>query len=412
MPLRKAAWLMVMGLVLGSGQAVVAGHDGVPRLDPDYGKPVDAWWSTHPFNPHSANYDPNIRSPEPRIDVAEVHKANPNSLTAGIEEALAMLPVAGGTLFFPKAHGVYEITHPHQAIRNRYHSNARIQIVRRSNIHFLSDGARLKGTALLRIASMEFADKKTEDNPVRNFYFQNLTLDCDGDASFINCDGVRDVVFDNCTFTNLGPKTANYAPAVVYGIAKSDNWWLRNCTFNMAKGQWGFHPDGQRGSGVIGCKFVGNCPAAIMVFTNDDVDRRWGGYLIFANNTFEGTYSDAAIAMGAAQTLIAGNSVTGPTKYFVRSDGKQSAFKHEYKYSGNQIIGNTLENVKTILRVQGALEMGTPYKIGQYTVRGNRITGMEKPVFEEIRAPGHTVDGPNVVEDNGPEVEPGKYWKK
>ena len=46
-----------------------------------------------------------VRSLEPRIDVADVWAKNPNSKTAGIAEALAQLPATGGTLWFPKDKG-------------------------------------------------------------------------------------------------------------------------------------------------------------------------------------------------------------------------------------------------------------------------------------------------------------------
>lgn len=42
-----------------------------------------------------------------------------------------------------------------------------------------------------------------------------------------------------------------------------------------------------------------------MLFTNDDVNRRWAGYVVIQKNTFHGPYSDAVIGMAAQKTLVA-----------------------------------------------------------------------------------------------------------
>jgi len=405
MPSKRMVEIVLLALTFSAGGARSrAAHDGVPRLVPDDALDVVTWWNGHSLNPRSPDYQPEIDSPKPIIDVAAVHAEHPRSQTAGIEEALAMLPPAGGTLRLPKSHGPYVITKAAANVPNRYRGNARIQILRRSNVHFLSDGATLRGKAVLRISSQEFADHRTEDHPVRNFYFRGLVFDADGDANVVSAEGVRDVVFDRCTFRNLGRETINYGKGAVYCISKSDNWWLRGCTFDGGERCWAFHPDGTHGSGMIGCRVSGDSQAAAMVFTNDDVDRRRAEYLVFYRNTFCGSYRDAVIGMAAAKTLILENTVEGPVRYFVRSDGKQSAFGHTYTYYGNYILGNTLRDVQTILRVQGALDLATPYKIGKYTVKDNRVTGMQRAVFEEIRSDAGTVEGPNVVANNGPDA--------
>lgn len=55
----------------------------------------------------------------------------------------------------------------------------------------------------------------------------------------------------------------------------------------------------------------------------------------------------------------------GPQRIFVRSDGKQVAFEHAYDYRGNRIVGNTLLDLRIILRIQGSLTIARPYTIGQ-----------------------------------------------
>jgi hypothetical protein len=400
--------LLLISLLLSPSAAVAAESIGVPRIAVDYEQDVRTWWAGHRFNPHSPGHRPAIASPEPVIDVAEVHARHPQSESAGIEEALALLPEAGGTLYFPKAHGPYVVTKQPFDARNRYKGFAPVQILRRSNIHFLSDGATIRGKSFLRISSQEFADHRTEDNPVRNFYFKNITFDADGDANAVSAEGVRDVVFDDCRFVNLGRETRNYGRGAVYQISMSDNWWFRRCHFEGG-GRWGWFADGTHGSGLIDCTFDGDANAAVMIFTNDDVNRRWSGYVVVYNCTFRGPYQDAVIGMAAQKSLFLCNTVHGPVRVFIRNDGKQALYDHKYDYSGNQIVGNTLLDVKFALRIQGALELLLPYTIGEYTVVGNRITNMEQPVWEDIRAEGHTVRGPNTVEDNGPDVDVSRY---
>ena len=402
-------------LVAAWAPLLPAAHQGVPRLDPDYSVDVNVWWGRHPFNARFPGYDPAIISPSPTINVADVHAANPASLTGGIEEALALLPSEGGTLWLPASHGVYLVTKVVSRYDNRYRGYGRIQLLRRSNIHFLSDGATIRGGGMIRISSQEFADHGTENNPVRNFYFSHLNLDCDNDSCAITCEGVRDVVFDHCNFLNIGMNTVTYEHGACYCISKSDNWWFRDCSFAAAAGggRWGFHPDGARGTGLLNCAFTGAFQAGVMIFTNDDVDRRWPGYLVFANNHFSGSYADAAIGMSAAQVYLTGNNVDGAMNYFCRMDGKLSAFNYTYYYYYNKIAGNTFgSGVGTILYVQSAyypVPNITPYRIGKYTVRGNRCAAATTLVTEQIRDPQFTIDEPKIVQNNGPGIDVTQY---
>jgi type 1 glutamine amidotransferase len=97
---------------LGTGR-LPAEQVGVPRIDPDYTMEVDQWWATHPFNPDSPHYRPEIRSPQPVV-----------TLTSGqsIQEAVDKLPEGGGTIKLSA--GTYE----------------GFQIIGRSNVHVISDG--------------------------------------------------------------------------------------------------------------------------------------------------------------------------------------------------------------------------------------------------------------------------------
>ncbi len=160
---------------------------GVPRIDPNYNIEVDQWWASavrnpafsmivpvsgisnvasHPFNPESPKYEPQIKSPVPVL-----------KLTAGqsIQEAINKLPRQGGTIKL--APGVY----------------GGFRIVARSNIHIISDGgAVIKGSCRIavtpeamdygnydRMASRGQRDTRVWElhkHPTRNFYFKNLTF--------------------------------------------------------------------------------------------------------------------------------------------------------------------------------------------------------------------------------------------
>jgi len=63
--------------------------EGVPAVTPDYGSEVRTWWARHPLNPRSENGGREIVSPKPVVEL----KAG-----ASIDEAIAGLPAAGGTL--------------------------------------------------------------------------------------------------------------------------------------------------------------------------------------------------------------------------------------------------------------------------------------------------------------------------
>ena len=141
--------------------------------------------ASHPFNPESPKYEPQIKSPVPVL-----------KLTAGqsIQEAINKLPRRGGTIKPApgslKAKGFGDGST--QAI-----PKLRLRLPR-SNIHIISDcGAVIKGSCRIAVApeAMDYgnydrmASRGRRDtrvwelhkHPTRNFYFKNLTfsnLDC------------------------------------------------------------------------------------------------------------------------------------------------------------------------------------------------------------------------------------------
>ena len=115
---------------------------GVPFSPVGWGRDVATWWAGHIHNPASPHHlQGPIQSPGPRVNVADVRDAHPETTTGGIEEALARLPPAGGTLWFPKGRGPYVVTKSPQKVKNYYDLGAPVMVLRRSNLHFLSDGA-------------------------------------------------------------------------------------------------------------------------------------------------------------------------------------------------------------------------------------------------------------------------------
>ena len=67
--------------------------NGVPRVAIDYSKDVESWWATHPFNPESAQYAPDIASPSNQVNVRTQFAGN-------IQAAIDALMGAKKTLVF------------------------------------------------------------------------------------------------------------------------------------------------------------------------------------------------------------------------------------------------------------------------------------------------------------------------
>lgn len=385
------------------GRAVLPEPYRIPHHPIDWKQDVETWWEKHPFNPKSPKpYKWDLKSPLPRIDVGKIRKKYPKSTTGGIEEALRLLPPSGGTLWFPKEGGPYEITQPEQPATNIGYHAAAILIHRRSNIHFVSDGAVIRCPhTFFNISSMEFTDRRRADFPIRNYYFKNIVFDGAGTAGIaFKISHTWDVLWDGCTFTNFKSPQRSH-PAVISAFIKSDNLWVRNCSFDS--GMNGVYWDGTRGSGVIGCTFTdGLTHSAVLFLTNDDMvllsppgDQRTAQYNIIAGNTYTGSQyrGYAFLTMAGANCLVAENRILGPRLSLVLSNGKYSFDPNLlYRYYGNRIVRNRLEKVSLILQVECWYDgPGKTYAIGGHVVRENTATDLDYILFLNPLHPGAKV---------------------
>lgn len=380
----------------------------LPAYPVDWKKDVRDWWAGHPFNPRSPQpFRGPVASPAPRIDVSKVRAQNPRSTTAGIAEALRLLPPSGGTLWFPKDQGPYVVTEPEQQVKNLYPEYGAIPILRRSNIHFLSDGATIRSAGtVFNITSMEYADRRRVDIPVRNFYFKNLVFDGEGRAQeAVRFDHARDILFEGCVFRNYAgyrPGGPRHHPGIISAATKTDNIWCIDCRFES--GMHGVYWDGTHGSGLVGCHFgPGLTHAAALLLTNDDMSpfspeaQRSSQYVVLAHNRMTGGGGASFVSMSAANCLIAENVLEGPLATLVYNDGKPSGIMPEklrYQYYGNRIVRNTLSGVRTLLHVRGWYEGPTrTYDIGRHLVLENAATGLENVLVLDPNHEGACIEG-------------------
>ena len=378
-------------------------NGSVPYYPVDWNLPVDAWWDGHPLNPANGGFAASeVVHPQPRVNVCDYQQG---SQTGGILEALNDLPIAGGTLWLPEACGPYVISTPLEWLQDRYSHQGQINILRRSNVHFLSDGARivsqpsvqLEGdeSTLMNFKSMEIQDGNREGNPERNIYFENLTFDGNNQLhQALSFDGVRDVYIYNVRFADF-ILTRDKHPGAIRAAIQSDNLWCIRCAFHNAS--QGIYVDGSHNSGVIESTFTGSYRIAVLLLTNDDTalfseKQRSAQYFVIANNTFD-YRNGAVIQMAAANTLVTNNVVRGSHSFFVGLDGKWSGVLRDgliYDYYGNVIRDNTIEgSLEFFLEVSGWNEGDyRRYNIGDITVTDNSATNVRtilnlRPRFDD-----------------------------
>lgn len=331
---------------------------GVPFYPVGWGRDVQSWWDGHAYNPASKNHlKTEIVSPQTRVDVAAVHKEHPESKTAGIAEALAKLPPAGGTLWFPKAHGPYEITAEAQKDINYYGFAAAMLVLDRSNLHFLSDGATIRcPSTVWAFSAMEYKRTKNMQHPISNFYFSNLVFDGMGSADQgIYFQHSTEILLDNCLFKNYRAATSGH-PGVVHAHAMSDNLWCRNCTFES--GNYGVFLDGAHGCGLLDCTFgKGLVRGGILTFANNDMCpisafQQSTQYLVVAGCRFEGAGKTTAMTMTASNVLIANNQASGSFGGFISPVGRGHSNMRPhlfYDCSGFRIVNNRVERADSFV---------------------------------------------------------------
>ena len=390
---------------------------GVPFYPVDWSADVETWWKGHPLNPKSPQpFTEAIQSPTFQVNVAEVHERHPESTTAGIEEALAMVPPEGGTLWFPKDRGPYVITKADSAVRLRsgYLWGGAIKIRRRNNIHFLSDGATIRcDHTAFGIAGDEIDKYGQVEHPSTNYYFKGLVFDGNGKAGSqmlfmqegenFHILNTSDVLFDDCRF--VGSVPPNFGHGGLLSIAfKSDNICFRRCHFDS--GMWGIYWNGVHGGGLLNCTF-GNrfTNGGFVLFTNDDLSPfdfrlRSAEYIIVAGCAFgqrdeKRVYvNPTAWNMSASNCLFIDNTVNRAYRTGLFMNAKICPDFRPYRYhaTGNRIIGNRFDGVDTLLVVEEKIVPKThPYRIGNLLVRDNVALGLE--TFLETR---HQAGLPNI----------------
>lgn len=366
---------------------------GVPFAPVGWGQDVEAWWSRHIYNPASpASWRGPVVSPQPRVNVADVRDAHPQTTTAGIEEALARLPRSGGTLWFPRDRGPYVVTQRPRKILDYYEVGGAILILRRSHLHFLSDGAVLRyaGEAdpmlasgnlagILNFASLEIQDRHVLERPIEDFYFRGLVFDGGGKApAGVSFRHSSDVLFEECEFRNFARKAPGH-PGLICGNTVIDNLWVRNCRFR--DGRNGFFCDGLHNGGLLGCEFGPDLGGDVLLFTNNDMaplsaSQRSCQYIVIEGCRFAG-HKQNAILMTAANVLIRNNTAQGPLGVFVGQTGRgKSNIKHflEYDGAGIKILDNGIAQAVTFLSLVNDVAQHTRNEL-QMEVRaaGNRV---------------------------------------
>ena len=336
--------------------------NGVPHFPFRIGQPVEDWWKEHVYNPESVNYIEHVDSPEPRVNVADVRDANPDSQTAGIEEALAQLPPAGGTLWFPKQRGPYILAKDPVDFREIYKNKTQIAVLDRSNVHLISDGAEIRGRGptLFTVSSTEHTRTGVMQNPVGNWLVRGLHFDGQGtsDAAF-EFYHVFGVLFENCSFRGFTALGSPNEDQILLARSQTDNFWIRHCDFES--GTVGVLADGVFDGGVLDSHFgPGMTRTHISGFRNSDMFipqamvsplARHNRYFVVANNRFEGGEKGPAphaVAMCATETLVTGN--TGKNLgVFVSWKGTGLVphnWPHRYATGGILVRDNTLKNVR------------------------------------------------------------------
>ncbi len=309
-------------------------HDpayGVPMTDPDLGVDVETWLSTH----WAVEQIPG-KSASPNYRAAILLHPDVQMVTTNDDLQDAIDAVPDGTTLRLAAGGTYEGT---------------IRMVGRERIHIISDNPANKA-AMRRVEIFGSAQALAYDgavidgdyhngfnvrlgtpadpnhdaaflaweNPKRDFLFQQIDFESDGDLLYYNWYGngsggwkhdhravnmpvflrnVRDVLFETCTFSGyqMGADPANpdttgevevvpVTPGInthhdgfISGNSGLTNIIARDCVFNGDTDvgyPWCFFLDGARGSGTINCDMTGRYRQGLVLFlTNDDYTGDW-----------------------------------------------------------------------------------------------------------------------------------------
>lgn len=400
-------------------------QNGVPRIDPDYNADVEDWWTTHPFNPESAKYQPLIKSPEPVVTLEP---------GANLQEAIDNLPATGGTLKLTA--GEYQ---------------RGFQIIGKSNIHVIGEGKVIvKGS--FRYAGNQWARNygpydsavsrrgkrikevwEAHKKPSMNYYVKGITFDGENDrVTAINLQRVYDVVIDDCVFENFRNPNSHH-PGTVSGHEGLNNIWCRNSTFKGA-GVYVCYLDGTHGSGFINCTIdINKYNGGFLFLTNDDFtedinengktdreEERTAKYIVLYGNTYNGNNGGgAAFQTTGENILFTKNKINGSIKHLCGSDPRWTDSDPEicYHFYNYKIINNEVNTVTDSVLIERNLAMIScpkhikyPPRMGKVTIRDNKFGAVGRALLQQVtlshpefHGTGSKVaefDGPNVLKNN------------
>lgn len=369
--------------------SVVAQAEGVPHLPQDYALSATDWWSNHPYNPgtQANNYIPvgSIAHAGPQVNVCDYQSG---SDTAGIKEALAQLPVSGGVLFFPNECSPYVLTNSLEWNQNLYAADfdwveggVNVDIAGRNNLHFVSDapGTIIKGS--FHIHSTAHAGRTCRHDPVRNFYFKNLTFQDPGRNHLaIIFEDTEDILFDNVTFDN----------ASVLSVIKGNNIFFRDSYFINAP----IHFDGSQFVGVVNSTVnldfanhdaIYDNPYFVDFHQNNDAicdgdqngildiyEERLPKYFALEGNAFFQTSGQGPVVLGAVAKAVFQNnfvqgSLEGGLSDFakIHADNRPNPVTGDYfSYLDYYFVNNVIAEADTLLN----LDVFDPIERGDVTI--------------------------------------------
>jgi hypothetical protein len=382
--------------------------DGVPR-SPDalnWSQDVETWWAGHWMNPLSSYYVTNIISPRNVLDVDATYAGD-------LQAAIDALPATGGTLKLGAAS-----------------SYGRVVVTGKSNVHFIGGGAtkirgvQLWGAAICQTYTTWFTGLRTLDstavaavtNRPRNFYFSNIIFDGQNDVCSTSDNtayntavfyrGVREILFDSCTFQNYvdeAPGGDWTHPGTCAGNGFVEGLWFRNCVHNGSVHEHVFC-DGLHDGGAVGCTFSTNAASHFWLDLNNndfsidldgsgalsDFENRHSHWIAFYGNTFARSNAPAgneAMALTAGHVLFKGNTQTGTglgARVFLllqtREYNPYGLPSGQYQSYGSVVDGNTFSRASYVIKVDGQSgQTFTPPAsaghIGYTTVKNNVMTG-------------------------------------
>lgn len=438
--------------------AELTGHVGVPSLRiTDHTQSVEDWWASHPFNPESANYRPEIRIPDGAVEV----DANAAPHNGNLWSAIQALPENGGVVWLGTA--TYNAA---EVYAGAFSGFARNHVQLRAK-----PGAAPVFTGILRMIPIQEArdystwslanSLNSQTNVgipartviaqfrLRGWYVKGVTFDSPGATQNLSLSTAEDCVFDDCTFQGI-VRAASGHPGHVTGNSVLENIWFRGCRF---RGKFNYagaglspvlavYLDGLYGGGAIGCTFDNGAfgERDLLFLCNDDFSRdynldgqipvaehRMAQYVVSYANIGGAQYSHMDLT-GRRWLCDRYRRTAGTLAWsLVRADSKSNNIdnpplsKWKYTYDGGVARRNLVPGMGgTAYLVRHMAQLSGPYPntiapdIGQYTVMDNIVTvaGFDRwAINEGPNAAGHV--GPNVVANNATSgtIPPAVAWE-